>query len=123
MGYSYGGHDTDVEVYIEIGQLHFEMFPDEFASFVESRMSMSRGKWDQIALLVTRIEEDKDGKEMAISAEIEEGSAREMNKEWNALAKRSGLSIGEFTKCLVEEFNIFWFGGMKFLSEIAAEEK
>jgi len=72
---------------------------------------------------VTRIEEDKDGKEMAISAEIEEGSAREMNKEWNALAKRSGLSIGEFTKCLVEEFNIFWFGGMKFLSEIAAEEK
>ena len=74
-------------------------------------------------MLVTRIEEAKDGKEMAISAEIEEGSAREINKEWKALASRSRLSVEEFTKCLVEEFNVFWFGGMKFLSEIAAEEK
>ncbi|KAL7541844.1 hypothetical protein ACHAWF_007030 [Thalassiosira exigua] len=116
--------DTDCEFRIEIDSLCFEMFPDDCGDIVESRMSMSRrgGGGDEIALLVTKIKDGEGIRGTAISAKIEDGSASEMNEEWIRLANASALSVKVFTECLIEEFGVFWFGGIPFLPSLAAEE-
>jgi hypothetical protein len=118
-------YDTDAEFYIDIGPVRFEMFPDEFPDYTESRLSMDKGN-DLIACLITKIKEGNTEigeKHKAISAVVEDGSAREMNNEWIALAHASKLSVEEFTDCLIDEFGIFWFGGFHFLPKLASKKK
>jgi hypothetical protein len=118
-------YDTDAEFCIQIGPVRFYMFPDDMADHVESRLSMEKDN-DLIACLITKIKEGNTEigeKEKAISAVVEDGSAREMNNEWIALAHASKLSVEEFTDCLIDEFGIFWFGGFHFLPKLASKTK
>ena len=62
---------------------------------------------------------DSKRKYKAKKAVIEEGSASEMNKEWITLAGLSKLSVDEFTDCLIDEFGMWWFGGMHLLPKLA----
>lgn len=119
-------YDTDAEFCIEIGPVSFHMFPDDMADHVESRLSMEKGPFNLIGTFNTIIKEGKKGtgeKNKAIGAEMEDGSAREMNNEWIALSRASKLSVEEFTDCLIDEFGIFWFGGFHFLPKLASEEE
>lgn len=86
----YDGSDTDVEVSITIGSLKFEMFPDDWGDRTESRLSMDNGAYNQVGLLVTLIQDAKGRKKAKVlKAEMEEGSAKEMNRHWNILAKKA----------------------------------
>mmetsp|Transcript_44358 Transcript_44358/g.48046 ORF Transcript_44358/g.48046 Transcript_44358/m.48046 type:complete len:175 (+) Transcript_44358:62-586(+) len=117
--------DTDVEIWIEMGHLRFDMSLNAFHNYTDSRMSMSRGKYNEIVcLLITKIKEgnkDQGSKDNAIEAFIEEGSASKMNAEWIKLATTSKLSVQRFNDCMIGEFGIFWFGGVPFLPGLAVD--